>query len=234
MKSSRNLLFLLLASVVAGCASTKTTGGQVFGNETLARPDRILVYDFAATPAHVPDESALTGHHSPHDTPQTPEQLEEGRRLGAEIASELAAKIQAMGLSAEAVPMGTTPRVGDLVIKGYLVSIHTGSEAKRLLIGFGDGASELKSVVEGFQVTSEGLRKLGEEDVDAVGAKSPGGALGVVGLIATGNPAGLIISTGMKLYGEESGKRKVEGRAEATASELADQLKPRFQQQGWI
>ena len=51
---------------------------------------------------------------------------------------------------------------------------------------------------------------------------------------ATGNPAGLIVSTGMKLYGEETGSSKLEGRAKATAKEIADQLKPRFQEQGWI
>ena len=66
------------------------------------------------------------------------------------------------------------------------------------------------------------------------GSKTPGAVLGVVGLIASGNPAGLIVSSGMKIYGEESGSAKVEGRAKQTAKEIADQLKIRFQQQGWI
>ena len=48
------------------------------------------------------------------------------------------------------------------------------------------------------------------------------------------NPAGLIVSTGMKVYGEESGKSKLTGRAKATAKEIADQLRPRFREQGWI
>jgi len=52
--------------------------------------------------------------------------------------------------------------------------------------------------------------------------------------IATHNPVGLIVSSGMKLYGEESGKSTVEGRAQQTAKEIADQLKIRFQEQGWI
>ncbi len=88
--------------------------------------------------------------------------------------------------------------------------------------------------MEGFQVTAAGLRKLGGGDVNAGGGKSPGAALGVVGLIATHNPAGLIISGGMHAYGEESGSSKVEGRAKQTAKEIADQLKIRFQEQGWI
>jgi hypothetical protein len=38
----------------------------------------------------------------------------------------------------------------------------------------------------------------------------------------------------MKVYGEASGSSKVEGRAEKAAEEIADELKVRFQDQGWI
>jgi len=37
-----------------------------------------------------------------------------------------------------------------------------------------------------------------------------------------------------KLYGEESGKSKIEGRIKQTAKEIAEVLKERFKQQGWI
>ena len=39
-------------------------------------------------------------------------------------------------------------------------------------------------------------------------------------LLVTHNPLGLIVSTGMKVYGEETGSSKVEGRAKATAKEI--------------
>lgn len=231
---SRGIPALLVVIVLAGCASTKVTEREVLVRGKVARPDRILVYDFAATPADVPEDSALAGSYAPHSSPQSPQQLQAGRKLGREIARELAANIDAMGLRSEAVPIGTPVPIGDLVIKGYLVSVDAGSEKERILVGFGKGASELKTVVEGFQSTPQGLRKLGGGTVDAGGSKSPGAALGLVGAVATHNPAGLIVSTGMKVYGEESGKSKLEGRAKATAKEIADQLRPRFQQQGWI
>jgi hypothetical protein len=53
-------------------------------------------------------------------------------------------------------------------------------------------------------------------------------------MIATGNPAGLIIGGAVKLYGEESGSSKVQGRAKQTAKEISDVLQKRFQQEGWI
>lgn len=223
-------LFAIL--VAAGCASTKVSNRQELVTGQLPRPNMIWVYDFAATAADVPANSAFAGQVT--DASETPEQLATGRELGAEIASQLVQQIQAMGMAAARGGVGTMPQINDIVIRGYLVSVHEGSEAERVAIGFGAGASSLKTAVEGFQVTPQGLRKLGSGSVDAGGGKSPGAALGVVGLIATANPAGLIISSGMKVYGEASGSSKVEGRAKATAKEISDVLKQRFQQQGWI
>ena len=122
----------------------------------------------------------------------------------------------------------------DLVLRGYLGSLNKGSAAKRILIGFGSGASDLKVAVEGFQMTAQGLRKVGGGTTDSEGGKTPGADLGVLGLIATHNPAGLIVSSGLKIYEEKSGKSTVKGRAEQTAKEIADVLEKRFQEQGWI
>jgi hypothetical protein len=223
---------LFAVVVAAGCASTKVANRQQLVTGQIPRPGEIWVYDFAATAADVPANSALAGQTA--DTLQTPEQIATGRELGAEIAKQLVQQIQSMGMPAAQADAGTTPQINDLVIRGYLISVHQGSAAERMVIGFGAGASDLQTAVEGFQMTPQGLRKLGSGTVDAGGAKSPGAALGVVGLIATANPAGLIVSTGMKVYGEASGSSKVEGRAKATAKEIADVLKQRFQQQGWI
>jgi hypothetical protein len=228
------VLYLLAMLVIAGCASTKVTSRDQSTLGKLPRPAHIWVYDFAATPADVPDESALAGQHSEHDTPQTDEQIKTGRQLGTEIEAELVKLIRNMGMNAEHAVKETKPQINDLVIRGYLVSFNEGSAAKRIMIGFGSGASDLKVAVEGFQMTTQGLRKLGSGTTDAKGGKAPGADLGALGLIATHNPAGLIISTGLKIYGEESGKSTVKGRAEQTAKEIADVLKKRFQEQGWI
>jgi len=220
--------------VAAGCASTTVTDRQQLVTGQLPRPEHIWVYNFAATAADVPADSTLAGQYAAGATSQTAEQIATGRQLGAEIATQLVAQIRGMGLPATQAVAGTIPRINDLVIRGYLLSIKEGSAAERVVIGFGSGASELRTAVEGYQMTAQGLRELGSGDVESGGSKTPGAALGVAGLIATGNPAGLIISTGMKVYGEESGRSTVEGRAKQTAKEIADVLKQRFAQQGWI
>jgi hypothetical protein len=235
MKSPRRLVSYLLVLIIAsGCASTKITDRQEYEGRKLPRPDHIWVYDFAATSTDLPADSALTGHDLNHDTPQTPQQIATGRKLGAEIAAALVAEIRAMGMPAERASDATTAQVNDLLVRGYLISVNKGSEKKRIAIGLGDGSSELKTAVEGFRMTSQGLRKLGSGDLDASGSKTPGAAVGVAALIATHNPVGLIVSTGMKVYGEESGSATIEGKAHQTAKEIADQLKIKFQEQGWI
>jgi hypothetical protein len=235
MKYRSRLVPCLLAVItVAGCASTKVASRQQLVTGRLPRPAHIWVSDFAATPSDVPADSALAGQYAAPAAPQTAEQLAMGRQLGAAIAAQLVEQIRGMGMPAERAAIGTQPQINDIVIRGYLLSIEEGSAAKRVAIGFGAGGSELRTAVEGYQMTAQGLRKLGSGTLDSGGSKTPGAALGTATFIATANPAGLIVSSGMKVYGEASGSSKVEGRAKDTAKEIAAVLKKRFQEQGWI
>lgn len=235
MKSLTRSVFCALALVVAaGCASTNVVGREEYTGGKLPRPHHIWVYDFSATSADVPADSVLAGQHAEHATPQTAEQIAAGRQAGAEIATQLVEEIFNMGMLAKKASSDTKPEINDLVIRGYLLSIDEGSATKRVAIGFGSGASQLTAAVEGFQMTAQGLRKLGSGTVDSGGGKTPGGAVGVAALIVTGNPVGLIVGGGAKAYGEYSGSSKVEGRAKAIAKEIAEKIKPKFQQQGWI
>ena len=223
----------LTAVILTGCASTKISNREQLVTGPIARPGNIWVYDFVATPADVPANSALAGEDL-DTTPQTAGQIAEGRKLGDQIATELVAQISAMGMPAQLASTASKPQINDIVIRGYLLSVNEGSAVKRVAIGFGSGASELRTMVEGFQVTAQGQRKLGYGTVQAGGGKGPGTAVGLATFLATANPAGLIISSGMKVYGEASGSSEVTGRAKATAKEIADVLKKRFTSQGWI
>ena len=236
MKNVCKLMSVVLISLclMIGCATTNVTNQQQLVSGKIPRPNNIWVYDFVATPADVPADSSLAGQYSAPPTPQTAQQIAEGRKVGAEIAAELVAQIQGMGMPAAQAASQTTPQINDLVIRGYLLSVDTGSAEKRVGIGFGSGASELKTAVEGFQMTDQGLRKIGSGTVDSGGNKTPGMAAPAMLAIASGNPLGLIVSTGMKVYGEKSGSSTIEGRVKQTVKEISDQLKTRFQQQGWI
>jgi hypothetical protein len=218
-------------AVVVGVTNQPT---RYIPSEVCARPDRIIVYDFAATPADVPAGSAIASGYSEPSTPQTAEQIEAGRKLGAEVAKDLVAEIQNMGLPAAQAAGQPPPRVGDLVIMGYFVSVQEGSAAERVLIGFGSGAANLKTVVEGYLMTAQGLRRLGGGELDSGGGKTPGVAVPLVVAAATANPIGLIVGGAAKVYGEASGSATIEGAGKRTAEEIADKLRVAFEKQGWI
>jgi Domain of unknown function (DUF4410) len=225
---------LIVLAVMAGCASTKETNEQGYAGGQLPRPGQIWVYPFAATPTEVPPESALAGQTAQPPVPPTAQQIAEAQKLGSEIATEVVQQIVGMGMSGAVASAATRPQLNDLVIEGSLLSVQQGSADERVIVGFGAGGSEMKVAVEGFRMTPTGLRKLGSGDLNATGNKTPGSAVGLASLLATHNPAGFIVSTGMKLYGEKSGSDTVQGRAQQIAKQIGDQLKQRFQQQGWI
>jgi hypothetical protein len=105
---------------------------------------------------------------------------------------------------------------------------------KRLVIGFGAGTAEMDTVVEGYVMTPQGLRRLGSGTLTSSGNKSPGLVVPAAVAIATANPVGLIVIGGFRIYGAASGRSGLEGRANSTADEVAAQLKIRFQDRGWI
>jgi hypothetical protein len=232
-----NLTFLLFLAALAGCASTTVTNQTPMVSGALPRPNQIWVYDFVASSGDVPADSTIKSDVSAPATPPTAQEQETARQLGALIAQDLVANIQAMGMPAIHADAGSKPQVGDGVIRGYLVSVEGGgarNAAKRFVVGFGAGTSEMDTVVEGYAVTPQGWRKLGSGTLSASGNKAPGMVAPAALAIATGSPVGLIVVGGMKVYGEASGRNTLQGRAKSTAEAIAEQLKIRFQDRGWI
>ena len=224
-------------AVLGGCASTNVTQQTPMTAPGLARPNQIWVYDFVAAPSDMPSNSSLAGQVGAPSTPPTPEEIETARKYGATIAQQLVLDIQAMGMPAIQAGPGSSPQVGDAVIRGYIVSTEGGSAGgmvKRLVIGFGAGTAEMDTVIEGYAVTPQGWRKLGSGTLTSSGNKSPGLIVPAAVAIAAANPVGLIVVGGAKIYGAASGRSGLEGRAKATADEIAAQLRIRFQDRGWI
>src|SRR6202030_4738386 len=146
---NRTIPFLFALAVIAGCASTNVTQQTPMSSPGLARPNQIWVYNFVANSADMPANSSIGGEVGAPSTPPTAAQIEQGRQLGALIATNLVADINAMGLSAVQAGPGSSPQVGDGVIRGYIVSTEGGGRramVKRMVIGFGAGTAEMDTV----------------------------------------------------------------------------------------
>ena len=227
--------WLLALVVLAGCASSDVTARREYaGDEQIARPSRIIVHSFAATPDDIPADAALAGHFDRRDQPQTAEEIELGHKLGDRVADELVKEILKMGFPAERAGSGPAPQEGNLVIKGAFVSIDEGSRLKRMLIGFGAGAAELKTFVEGYQITASGLRPLGSAEIEAGGGKMPGMLVPVAGGAAAGTAATSVAISGALNVTQEANPESIEGAAKRTAEEIAKVLKDAFKKRGWI
>jgi hypothetical protein len=127
---ARSVVALLL---LAGCAKTSVTQRQYYEGPRLARPDRIIVYDFAASASDLPAGYAVAIAAPPAS--QTSDDVTLGRKLGAEVAKELVSELQGMGLPAVQAAGQAPPRVGDVTIVAYFVSVDPGSVAKRFALG---------------------------------------------------------------------------------------------------
>src|SRR5262245_5710548 len=223
------------ALALAACTTT-TVSDREMADPSLrvARPDRILVHDFAATADDLHAESALQGRHGERSAAPSVEEMETLRKLGTSVGQELVSQIRGMGLNALHEEGEPPAQVGDLVIHGTFVSADEGSMTERIVIGFGKGDAELQTVVEGYLMTEQGLRRLGSGRVDASGGKSMGVAVPLAVTLLTDNPIGIVVGGGVKAYGELSGSAKIEGAGKRTADQIAKELRPRFEQQGWI
>ena len=238
MKSYANAIgFLFGMAMLAGCASTQVNQQTPTTAPGLARPNQIWVYDFVAAASDMPADSSLAGQVGAPSTPPTPEEIETGRQYGAIIAQELVKDIQNMGMPAIEAGPGSSPQIGDGVIRGYIVSTEgggAGNMVKRMVIGFGSGTAEMDTVVEGYVMTPQGLRRLGSGTLTSWGNKTPGLVVPAAVAIASANPVGLIVVGGLKSMAPLAVGVGWKAARRLPPTEIAAQLRIRFQDRGWI
>ena len=229
------LVVLIAAFITISCASSEVTSSRNYaGDEPMPKPGRIIVHNFAATPGDITADAAVSGRYEKHYVPQTAEQVRVGRQLGDVVARKLVKEILDLGMPAERAHTGPPPGIGDLLIKGAFISIDEGSRTKRMLIGFGAGAGELKTLVEGYQITSYGKRLLGSKEIKAAGGKMPGMLVPVAGGAAAGKAGRSAVISGSMNVVQELGAESLEGAAKRTAEEIAKVLSQAFARHGWI
>ncbi len=246
-----SLTVLALACITISCAAASVTMLQTYAeNERLPRPARVIVYDFAATPDDLPADDPIRSLHKRPSKPQAADEVSLGRKLGSEMAAELVNDILKLGLPAESSKAGGPPAVDDLVIRGAFISVEEGSRLKRVLIGFGAGAGELKTLVEIYQMTSKGPQYLVSEEIKATGGKLPGMLFSIAAAVGTG-PAGLAVSpaasagtaatvgqaatvSGGANVVKEMGPESLGAAVNRTAKKISKALSRIFAQHGWI
>lgn len=224
---------LVLLLLVSGCASTDVTSRQTYEGAALPRPNRIIVQQFGVTPGEVPSGSVLA-QQAAGTTPQTAEDVQAGRQLSAALTTQLVSDLRGAGLPAVQAEGQTPAQPGDIVVTGNFFSVDEGSAGKRVLLGFGAGAADLRTEVEVFQMTPQGLRRLAGGTLDSEGNKMPGLAAPLALYAVTSSPVGLIVVGTSKLYGAATGSNTIEAAGKRTADAIAAEIEAAARKQGWI
>ncbi len=203
-----------------GCTTARVENVQAERSVTLPRPGRIVVFDLDTGAADV-----RVGR-SPRNTARNMVGLyvNEPDVLAAAVADALASKlvddIKALGLSAERANQATPPGLNDLVVQGQFLKVDEGSQVRRFVIGFGVGATEIRTQVQMFQVTAEGWRPVKQFDTVAAGSRFPGAAF----FIGGGAAAGAAVATSAMISSGVGTLRELRASIDADAARTSEQI----------
>ena len=221
---------LIATLLAAACASADVRKRQSrLETQSIARPERVFVHDFASKLSGIPDGSAISALNAQRKTPLTPQEIKLGRQLGKSIAKHLVVELRKRGIPAFAAGASPRPRTGDAVIRGEFVTVDDGDRLQRVLIGFGAGAVELRTLAEIYVVVSDVLVPLRSAEIVAEGGKMPG----MVVSLGIGSIADIAVS-GASAIVSETGDESVDGAARRTAAQIAQLVLAGYARRGWL
>ncbi len=233
---------LLAAALLAGCASANVTKLEAYEGETLAKPDRIVVYGFAYAPGQGGSAAQGTGQGTGEGTAGdgagqpalTPEQVEFGKSISDVLQAVLVEEIGAFGIPTEPAGKLTDAQGSTLLIQGEFISVDEGSAAARMLVGFGAGRTKVVTRSQVRYATPEGQKQIKQFEVVGTSGSAPGFVmpLGIGG--ATGQMKRSIIIGGTATVVSEAVGPSVVSDTQRTGKELAAELGKFFKRQGWI
>jgi len=234
----RTVLELLAALLIVACASATVTPEKVAAPTTPVRPTRIVVYDFAVSSAEVKLNQSIV-HRTLREvqstgTPQK-SQLETAHAVAHDLANALVHDLQELGFTVEKLPRGTPVKGNVLIVDGQFLNVDEGNRLKRLVIGFGAGASKLDSRVQVYQVSGGTPQRVLEFETHVESAKMPGAAVTMgAGAVATGAVTAGSAAAAAGMAGVKAHQSSMGALTDKTAEEITAYLSQYFAKQGWV
>ena len=228
------MLAALVLATVTGCARVSTESVMMHG-PGLPKPDLIIVHDYQTARDEVQLDSGIgsrierLGQGAPEEQDRI--KLEQSvARIGT---TTLVDEIRKLGLRAEPAAMASPGAGYTLSIEGQILSINEGNKTRRLMIGFGAGASEVRTLTQVYEVTRGEHRLVDDFYTTAKSSRKPGfGPMSGAGAAAGRAATSAAASGGIGLTSERS--QTAEADAQHAAREIAKQLAHFFVEQHWI
>ena len=231
----KNRLCALFALALAGCAGASATAQSQSAPLSSVRPAQIIVYPLAVDPADITlNQSVVQRVYRGVSGNENAMQLQVAHDTAANICSQVAAALNRNGYSAVCEKRGA-PVLADnvLIVDGEFTNISEGNRLRRLVIGFGAGASTLDTSVQAYQRTGGTSRRVLDFTTHADSGKMPGAAvMGPAGAAASGSVAAAA-GANVALGGVKSFTSSTSVLATKTAAQIANSVTQYYAQQGW-
>jgi len=192
------------------------------GAEMLPKPERVVIQDFANNGAFVDDERS-----SPHresDSGTMPDDLVQ--QLQKSVAKTLIGQFKKMKVESERVSDAGAVVGPALIVQGEFTSIAPGNSRKRIIVGFGLGASDLRTHVIISEVVGGQRTVLLECNIDSRSGRQPGAIL-------TTSGTGFAIGVATGHFGDKLSST-VQADAARMAKLVGKQTKAMMAAQQWI
>ena len=208
-----------------------------YQGDALPKPDKVLIHDFKVPSDVVSiDSSPASRVHrrrAAAAAASSPEAT--ARQIQASFSKALVHELQQASVPAAAVAGADTPAPPhSLSVKGEFTAINQGNKTKRVLIGFGKGASDVQAHVTVSLVTEQEPIALLEFNVKSQSGKKPGAAATVgAGAVTMGTVSAASAAAGVGTGGVLDQAATVEADASRMAKGVAKQIAELMRSQPW-
>ena len=167
----------------------------------LPRPDEVVIQDFAVPPGGITiDDSLAARLHRLHSKDGDSTAVILSQHIQAAFSDALKSELKKVNVPANRSIAGDTGAMGSkLIVNGQFVAIDEGNQTKRMMIGFGRGASDLKTHVMISSTTEGHSTVVLEFDLDSQSNKMPGALVTGVGSLAVGTAVSAVGDRGSKI-----------------------------------
>jgi hypothetical protein len=236
---------VLSASVEAQNAAKKLLVGDTkvdviakYQGEALAKPDKALVYDFTVPTSVISvDESPAARVHRHRKVEKEDATAPEAvaQQVRESFSKALLHELQQASVPAETAPGADSPAPPNtLLVKGEFTTINQGNKTKRILIGFGKGASDVQAHVTVSVASEPQPVTLLEFNVKSQSGKKPGSVATVgAGAATLGTASAGSAAAGVAAGGVMDRAASVEADASRMAKGVAKQIAELMSSQPW-
>src|SRR5262249_34551845 len=139
-------------------------------------PEQIVVHDFSVSPDAVTSDSAIGSRIADmvKATPEAEQHMKIAQSVAKVVTDNLVKEITKLGLPAVAAAQATPVAGPSLAIEGQFMTIDEGNRLRRAVVGFGAGASEVRSLVQVFETTNAGHRLIDDFYATVKSSRKPG------------------------------------------------------------